>query len=144
MSGRRGEENLESKIIIRNYPPDTTERDFRIMFEKYGKIEDCKLYLLISVLYQVCSLSVVFSPKDRETRKPRGFTFCQYRRREDACEAVKGMDKRVWWLGLNCRTKVAVCTALAYCIACFVCVLVCQMYSSIHQKISFVVDIEFS
>lgn len=39
---RKGEENLESKIIIRNYPPDTDEKDMRIMFEKYGKIEDCK------------------------------------------------------------------------------------------------------
>ena len=42
MAGRRGEENLESKIIIRNYPADTSDRDLRIMFEKYGKIEDCK------------------------------------------------------------------------------------------------------
>ena len=39
---RKGEENLESKIIIRNYPSDTDEKDMRIMFEKYGKIEDCK------------------------------------------------------------------------------------------------------
>ena len=42
MAGRRREENLESKIIIRNYPPDTDDRDLRIMFEKYGKIEDCE------------------------------------------------------------------------------------------------------
>lgn len=40
----------------------------------------------------------MFSPKDRETKKPRGFTFCQYRRKEDAAEAVKGMDKRVGYL----------------------------------------------
>ena len=40
MAGRRLEERLESKIIIRNYPPDTDNRDLRIMFEKYGKIED--------------------------------------------------------------------------------------------------------
>lgn len=45
MAGRRREENLESKIIIRNYPSDTTERDMRIMFEKYGKIDDCKMHL---------------------------------------------------------------------------------------------------
>lgn len=38
---------------------------------------------------------IVFSPKDKDTRKPRGFTFCQYKRKEDAEEAVKGMDKRV-------------------------------------------------
>lgn len=42
MSYRKGEEKLESKIIIRNYPQGTTESDLRIMFEKYGKIEDCK------------------------------------------------------------------------------------------------------
>jgi hypothetical protein len=53
----------------------------------------------------------VFSPKDRESRKPRGFTFCQYRRKEDAADAVKGMDKRVgtdcshtplWWGWTGC------------------------------------------
>jgi len=38
----RGEENLESKIIIRNYPLNLTERDLRIMFEKYGTVDDCK------------------------------------------------------------------------------------------------------
>lgn len=46
MAGRRREENLESKIIIRNYPLDTDDRDLRIMFEKYGKIEDCKWNVL--------------------------------------------------------------------------------------------------
>lgn len=45
MSSRKSEEHLESKIIIRNYPPETTERDMRIMFEKYGKIEDCEFSL---------------------------------------------------------------------------------------------------
>lgn len=45
MASRRREENLESKVIIRNYPPDTDDRDLRIMFEKYGKIDDCKLCL---------------------------------------------------------------------------------------------------
>lgn len=49
----------------------------------------------------LCLLYEVFSPKDKETRKPRGFTFCQYRRREDAEDAVKGMDKRVGDM-LNC------------------------------------------
>ena len=29
------------KIIIKNYPADTTNQDLRIMFEKYGKILDC-------------------------------------------------------------------------------------------------------
>ncbi len=64
MAGRR-EENLESKVIIRNYPSDTSDRDLRIMFEKYGKIEDCKctppLYLSTPVFLTcfVCSLSSV-------------------------------------------------------------------------------------
>ena len=66
----------------------------------------------------------MFSPKDRETRKPRGFTFCQYRRKEDAADAVKGMDKRVgflaqdfrpaplWWGwtgGMFCCSVISVC-----------------------------------
>ena len=37
----------------------------------------------------------VFSPPDRVTRKPRGFTFIQFRRPEDAEDAVRGMDGRV-------------------------------------------------
>ena len=40
-------------------------------------------------------MHAVFSPKDRDTKKPRGFTFCQYRRVEDAEDAVKGMHGRV-------------------------------------------------
>ena len=35
----------EAKIIIRSYPPDTSDRDLRIMFEKYGKIDDRKWFL---------------------------------------------------------------------------------------------------
>lgn len=125
MTNRKGEEHLESKIIIRNYPADTTDQDLRIMFEKYGKIEDCKsaifFHLNVPLYIHAVLLLLVFSPKDKETRKPRGFTFCQYRRREDANEAVKGMDKRVCWF---CRTSVAVCTALVSCSACTVSVCV--------------------
>jgi len=40
---------------------------------------------------------VVFSPKTKDDlKKPRGFTFCQYRRKEDAASAIAGMDGRVW------------------------------------------------
>lgn len=47
-----------------------------------------------------CTLSIiflmpVFSPVHRDTKKPRGFTFCQYRREEDAADAVRGMSGRV-------------------------------------------------
>lgn len=31
-----------ARIIVKNYPADTTSRDLQIMFEKYGKIEDCE------------------------------------------------------------------------------------------------------
>ena len=34
-------------------------------------------------------------PKERDTRKPKGFTFCQYKRKEDATDAIKGMNGRV-------------------------------------------------
>ena len=43
-----------------------------------------------------CSLTrAVFMPKERDTRKPKGFTFCQYKRKEDAEDAIKGMNGRV-------------------------------------------------
>ena len=31
------------RIIVKNYPSDTSSRDLQIMFEKYGKIDDCEL-----------------------------------------------------------------------------------------------------
>ena len=138
MSSRRGEEHLESKVIIRNYPADTTERDLRIMFEKYGKIEDCELTStthhpsppcvspipILSFCPALCIL--VFSPKDKETRKPRGFTFCQYRRKEDAEDAVKGMDKRVG--SLDCM-HVAVWACCGPTSAVFMCGCICTVYS---------------
>jgi hypothetical protein len=31
------------RIIVKNYPTNTTSRDLQIMFEKYGKIDDCRL-----------------------------------------------------------------------------------------------------
>lgn len=61
----------------------------------------------------------MFSPKDKETRKARGFTFCQYHRKEDAAEAVKGMDKRVWVFRLNCGDSVVMQTQCRA-VSCFV------------------------
>ena len=60
------------------------------------------------VPFYVCK---VFSPKDRETREPRGFTFCQYRRREDAEDAVKGMNKRV---GCYVHSNLLLCICVWY------------------------------
>lgn len=56
MSFRR--DSQENKIIIRSYPPDTTDEDLRIMFEKYGKIDDRK-----NVAYYVhsCSCEITLS-----------------------------------------------------------------------------------
>ena len=40
MSGTR--DNRGDRIIVKNYPTDTTRGDLQIMFEKYGRIDDCK------------------------------------------------------------------------------------------------------
>lgn len=50
--------------------------------------------LLVEVI-ALYHLLIVFSPVHRDTKKPRGFTFCQYRRAEDAADAVRGMSGRV-------------------------------------------------
>ena len=46
MAFRRQLENPESRLIIRGYPNEFTEEDLRIMFEKYGKVDDCKCSFL--------------------------------------------------------------------------------------------------
>lgn len=35
-------DNPAAKIIVRNYPLNTPEKELRDMFEKIGKIEDCE------------------------------------------------------------------------------------------------------
>ena len=45
----------------------------------------------------------VFMPKERDTRKPKGFTFCQYKRKEDATDAIKGMNGRVSMKSFHCE-----------------------------------------
>ena len=84
------------RIIVKNYPSDTSTRDLQIMFEKYGKIDDCELVINV-VLYSdlLRVLLSVFTPKNRENDKPRGFSFIRYRRVEDAEDAIRGMSGRV-------------------------------------------------
>ena len=35
-------DNPAAKVIVRNYPLNTPEKELRDMFEKIGKIEDCE------------------------------------------------------------------------------------------------------
>lgn len=42
------------KIIVKNYPTDTTAVDLQIMFEKYGKIQDSKCSKLVKVPLRLC------------------------------------------------------------------------------------------
>ena len=50
MAGRRND-NPQAKIIVRHYPPDTSDKDLRIMFEKYGKIDDCEYLQRLLMVY---------------------------------------------------------------------------------------------
>ena len=38
----RRSDNPLAKVIVRNYPLTTPEKELRYMFEKIGKIDDCK------------------------------------------------------------------------------------------------------
>ena len=38
----RRSDNPLAKIIVRNYPLSTSQKELRDMFEKIGKIDDCK------------------------------------------------------------------------------------------------------
>ena len=50
------------RIIVKNYPPDTSTRDLQIMFEKYGKIDDRELVINIllysDLLHALCQCSL--------------------------------------------------------------------------------------
>lgn len=52
MSGGR---ETRDRIIVKNYPSDTSSRDLQIMFEKYGKIDDCKLMRQLYYHTRTCS-----------------------------------------------------------------------------------------
>lgn len=51
----------------------------------------CVHFCVKTLLFNV----LVFSPPDRETRKPRGFTFVKFCNPEDAESAIKAMDGTV-------------------------------------------------
>ena len=40
----RRSDNPAAKIIVRNYPLTTPEKELRDMFEKIGKIDDCEFH----------------------------------------------------------------------------------------------------
>ena len=61
-----------------SYPLQTTEEDLRDRFGRYGKLND------------------VFLPRDRDTRKPKGFGFVTFDVRADAEDAVKAQDGYVY------------------------------------------------
>jgi RNA recognition motif-containing protein len=73
----RRSDNPLAKVIVRNYPLTTPEKELRDMFEKIGKIDD------------------FFMPQYKDTRKPRGFFFVQYRKEEDAHDAIKNLNGNV-------------------------------------------------
>ena len=47
------------RIIVKNYPSDTSSRDLQIMFEKYGKIDDCELSVGGLVIAITNNISVI-------------------------------------------------------------------------------------
>ena len=101
-----------TKDHSKKYPPDTTTRDLQIMFDKYGKIDDCEqkqstpppdsvgsctLFSVIFSFHFFCFVSLipVFTLKNRENDKPRRFSFIRYRKVEDTEDTIKGMNGRV-------------------------------------------------
>ena len=46
----RRSDNPAAKIIVRNYPLTSTDKEFKDMFEKIGKIDDCKSQYVVSHL----------------------------------------------------------------------------------------------
>lgn len=64
--------------------------------ERYSKdSENLRKVLLFCTFFKVKNGCLVFSPPDRETRKPRGFTFVKFCNPEDAESAIKAMDGTV-------------------------------------------------
>ena len=44
----RRSDNPAAKVIVRNYPLTTPEKELKDMFEKIGKIDDCKSSLILT------------------------------------------------------------------------------------------------
>lgn len=82
------------KLIVRGYPEGTNDDELRALFERFGKLEEGE-YFTHPFLCLNFLVIVVFSPPDRETRKPRGFTFVKFCNPEDAESAIKAMDATV-------------------------------------------------
>ena len=77
----------------------------------------------------------VFMPKERDTRKPKGFTFCQYKRKEDATDAIKGMNGRVSMKSLHCEPCQFVYNAILWLLCCvFKCIVHCVKISVYNKK----------
>ena len=56
-----GQKDHPGRIIVKNYPPETSTRDLQIMFEKYGKIDDCEFSRFENCIVIISQYSVINS-----------------------------------------------------------------------------------
>ncbi|XP_054571190.1 serine/arginine-rich splicing factor 2-like [Eptesicus fuscus] len=63
-----------TSVKVDNLSPCTTTNSLRIIFQKYGEIGD------------------VYIPRDRFTKKPRGFAFVRFLNRRHAEDAIDALD----------------------------------------------------
>ena len=62
------------KILVRNLTRSITEKEIKVLFEKFGSVESCNLVL------------------DKSTRKSKGFAFVEMPKTDEANNAIKALN----------------------------------------------------
>lgn len=82
-------------ILVGNIPYEATEEKLKDIFGEVGQVLSFKWvltlipYFLLKLLKQPLNCRLVF---DRETGKPKGYGFCEYRDQETALSAMRNLN----------------------------------------------------
>ena len=124
-----------TKIQKKTFTKTTPLKLARGFFQSFNLY---KFSFFFCCLLHIHILVAVFMPKERDTRKPKGFTFCQYKRKEDATDAIKGMNGRVSMKSLYCEPCQFVLrsyNAILWLLCCvFNCIVHCVRISVYNKK----------
>ena len=78
-------------VFVGNIPYEATEEKLKDIFNEVGQVGE--LIILFLYIYPDIALSVSFKlVYDRETGKPKGYGFCEYKDQETALSAMRNLN----------------------------------------------------